>query len=103
MAPSKNPTNAPVLDLDSAVWLAEKDDVTRFLEDMSTRFLEFLKRNEHWKGKYNHNHLRISRALDNVQNGVHALLSKPGRHYGERVHLGTERALTRLQIAIDVL
>lgn len=38
-----------------------------FLEDMSTRFLEFLKRNDHWKGKYNHNHLRISRALESLR------------------------------------
>ena len=65
--PSQNPTNAPVLDLESAVWLAEKDDVARFLEDMTTRFLEFLKRNDHWKGKYNHNHLRISRALESIR------------------------------------
>ena len=56
--PSQNPTNAPVLDLESAVWLAEKDDVVCFLEDMATRFLEFLRRNDHWRGKYNHNHLR---------------------------------------------
>jgi ADP-ribosylglycohydrolase len=65
--PSQNPTNAPVLDLDSAVWLAEKDDVARFLEDMTTRFLEFLKRSDHWKQKYNHNHLRISRALESIR------------------------------------
>jgi ADP-ribosylglycohydrolase len=65
--PSQNPTNAPVLDLESAVWLAEKDDVVRFLEDMATRFLEFLRRNDHWRGKYNHNHLRISRALESVR------------------------------------
>jgi ADP-ribosylglycohydrolase len=65
--PSQNPTNAPVLDLDSAVWLAEKDDVARFLEDMTTRFLEFLKRSDHWKQKYNHNHLRVSRALESIR------------------------------------
>ena len=27
--------NAPVLDLDSAIWLAERNDVSEFLENMS--------------------------------------------------------------------
>ena len=59
--------NAPVLDLDSAIWLAERTDVSEFLENMSVRFLEFLKRNDHWKSRYNHNHLRISRAIDSLR------------------------------------
>ncbi len=57
----------PVLDLDSAIWLAERNDVSEFLENMSVRFLEFLKRNDHWKSSYNHNHLRISRAIDSLR------------------------------------
>jgi ADP-ribosyl-[dinitrogen reductase] hydrolase len=59
--------NAPVLDLDSAIWLAKRNDVSEFLENMSVRFLEFLKRNDHWKSRYNHNHLRISRAIDSLR------------------------------------
>lgn len=59
--------NAPVLDLGSAIWLAERNDVSEFLEDMSVRFLEFLKKNDHWKSRYNHNHLRISRAIDSLR------------------------------------
>ena len=59
--------NAPVLDLDSAIWLAERNDVSEFLENMSVRFLEFLKRNDHWRSRYNHNHLRISRAIDSLR------------------------------------
>ena len=59
--------NAPVLDLDSAIWLAERKDVSEFLENMSVRFLEFLKRNDHWKSRYDHNHLRISRAIDSLR------------------------------------
>ena len=58
---------APVLDLDSAIWLAERNDVSEFLENMSVRFLEFLKRNDHWKSRYDHNHLRISRAIDSLR------------------------------------
>ena len=59
--------NAPILDLDAAIWLAEKNDVTEFLENMTVRFLEFLKRTSHWKARYNHNHLRISRAIDSLR------------------------------------
>ena len=59
--------NAPVLDLDSAIWLAERNDVAEFLENMSVRFLEFLKWNNNWKSRYNHNHLRISRAVDSLR------------------------------------
>ena len=59
--------NAPILDLDAAIWLAEKNDVTEFLENMTVRFLEFLKRTSHWKARNNHNHLRISRAIDSLR------------------------------------
>ena len=58
---------APVLDLGSAIWLAERNDVSEFLENMSVRFLEFLKRNDHWKSLYEHNHLRVSRAIDSLR------------------------------------
>ena len=59
--------NAPVLDLCSAILLAERNDVSKFFENMSVRFLEFLKRNDHWKSRYNHNHLRFSRAIDSLR------------------------------------
>ena len=59
--------NAPVLDLGSAIWLAERKDVSKFFENMSVRFLEFLKRNDHWKSLYEHNHLRVSRAIDSLR------------------------------------
>ena len=59
--------NAPVLDLGSAIWLAERNDVSKFFENMSVRFLEFLKRNDHWKSLYEHNHLRVSRAIDSLR------------------------------------
>ena len=60
---SNQVSNAPVLDLETAVWLAEKPEVSAFLEAMTVRFLEFLSVNDHWKQHYNHNHLRISRAI----------------------------------------
>ncbi len=59
--------NAPVLDLGSAIWLAERKDVSKFFENMSVRFLEFLKRNDHWKSLYEHNHLRVSHAIDSLR------------------------------------
>ena len=60
---SNQVSDAPVLDLETAVWLAEKPEVSTFLEAMTVRFLEFLSVSQHWKQRYNHNHLRISRAI----------------------------------------
>ena len=60
-------SNAPVLDLPSAISLSEQQDVTDFLEAMTVRFLEFLSSNDHWKSAYNHNHLRISRAISSLR------------------------------------
>ena len=64
---SNQVSNAPVLDLETAVWLAEKPEVSTFLEAMTVRFLEFLSVNDHWKQRYNHNHLRISRAIQSLR------------------------------------
>ena len=47
--------------------LAEKPEVSAFLEAMTVRFLEFLSVNKHWKQRYNHNHLRISRAIQSLR------------------------------------
>ncbi len=46
--PSKHLSNAPVLDLGSAIWLAKNHEVAEFLESMTVRFLEFLKSNHNW-------------------------------------------------------
>ena len=64
---SNHGSNAPVLDLDTALWLAENSDVSGFLEAMTVRFLEFLSRNHHWKQEFNHNHLRISRVIQSLR------------------------------------
>lgn len=64
---SNQVSTAPVLDLETAVWLAEKPEVSTFLEAMTVRFLEFLSITEHWKQSYNHNHLRISRAIQSLR------------------------------------
>ena len=65
--PSRQVSNAPSLDLDTAVWLAESTDVSEFLEAMAVRFLEFLAAHNHWRSSYDHNHLRISRALQSLR------------------------------------
>ena len=64
---SRQVSNAPALDLDTAVWLAESTDVSEFLEAMAVRFLEFLAAHDHWRSSYDHNHLRISRALQSLR------------------------------------
>src|SRR5210317_121524 len=64
---SKQVTNAPALDLKSAVWLAENDDFIVFLEKMAVRFLEFLSAKKQWRQAYDHNHLRISRAIQSLR------------------------------------
>lgn len=60
-------SNAPVLDLNSAIELPERQDVTDFLEAMTLRFLKFLASTDHWKSHYDHNHLRISRAIQSLR------------------------------------
>ena len=64
---SKQVTNAPTLDLQSAVWLAENEENVAFLEKMTVRFLEFLAGRPHWRKAYDHNHLRISRAIQSLR------------------------------------
>ena len=59
--------NVPELDLESAVELAQDQLFVTFLEDMTARVLEFLKRNKHWVRIHDHNHLRISRALKSIR------------------------------------
>lgn len=65
--PSTEITQAPTLELHEAIWLAEQTDFTRFLEDMTERFVNFLNFNIHWLCSYDHNHLRISRALHSLR------------------------------------
>ena len=64
---SNQVSDAPALDLETAVWLAENPEVSTFLEAMTVRFLEFLSANEHWKQRYNHNHLRITRTIQSLR------------------------------------
>ena len=64
---SRSLSTAPVLDAASAITLSSSQDVVEFLEKMAVRFLEFLKRNDHWIVPYNHNHARISRAITSLR------------------------------------
>ena len=64
---SKSVSSAPVLDLHSAIWLAENDGYVCFVEDMTEKFLGFLKRSDNWKHGYNHNQLRIARVIESLR------------------------------------
>ena len=64
---SKSVSSAPVLDLPSAIWLAENKGYVRFVEDMTEKFLGFLKRSDNWKHGYNHNQLRIARVIESLR------------------------------------
>ena len=43
------------------------DDARRNLIKSSEWFLSFLSRNDHWKDKYNHNQLRITRMIESLR------------------------------------
>ena len=64
---SYNNFSAPLLDLGTAIWLAEDDGSIDFLERMTVRFLQFLRDNNHWRSSYNHNHLRITRVMNSLR------------------------------------
>ena len=59
--------SAPILDIPDAIWLAEQESVSSFLEAMTERFLHFLSDNRYWIKAYDHNHLRISRAIQSLR------------------------------------
>lgn len=59
--------SAPILDLEAGTWLANSDSFCEFLEEMTVSFLQFLADNSHWRGRHDHNHLRISRAIDAIR------------------------------------
>ena len=64
---SYNNFSSPLLDLGTAIWLSEDAESTNFLEQMTVRFLQFLKNNDQWKASYNHNHLRITRVIHSLR------------------------------------
>lgn len=64
---SHNNFSAPLLDLGTAIWLAEDPKTLDFLERMTIRFLQFLKNNGQWKSSYNHNHLRVTRVIQSLR------------------------------------
>ena len=64
---SRHNFSAPVLDIGTAIWLADDAESVSFFEEMAVRFLKFLKANDHWKAGYNHNHLRITRVIQSLR------------------------------------
>lgn len=64
---SKSISSAPILDLSSAIWLANNADFVKFLEDMTERFLAFLQKSQAWRHGFNHNQLRVSRIVESLR------------------------------------
>ena len=47
--------------------IRENQFITENLEESTRWFLGFLERNDHWIAKYDHNHLRITRAIKSLR------------------------------------
>ena len=61
--PSQAVSGAPVLTCFDIDEIRENQLVIKNLEKFAGWFLWFLERNDHWITKYDHNHLRIARAI----------------------------------------
>ena len=65
--PSQAVYVAPVLDDSDIDEIRENQLVTENLEESARWFLGFLERNDHWIVNYDHNHLRITRAIKSLR------------------------------------
>ena len=65
--PSQAVNGAPVLNDFDIDEIRENQLVTENLEESTRWFLGFLERNDHWIAKYDHNHLRITRAIKSLR------------------------------------
>ena len=65
--PSQAVSGAPVLTCFDIHEIRENQLVIKNLEKSAGWFLGFLKRNDHWITKYDHNHLRIARAIKSLR------------------------------------
>jgi len=59
--------NAPVLSEHDVRDIRDNEMAQENLSRSSDWYLGFLKRNKHWMTKYDHNHLRITRAIKSVR------------------------------------
>ena len=65
--PSQAVYGAPVLNDFDIDEIRENQFVTENLEESARWFLGFLERNDHWVTDYDHNHLRITRAIKSLR------------------------------------
>ena len=65
--PSQAVSGAPVLNDFDINEIRENQLATKNLKESARWFLGFLKRNDHWITCYNHNHLRITRAIKSLR------------------------------------
>ena len=65
--PSQAVSGAPVLTCFDIDEIRENQLVIKNLEKSAGWFLGFLERNDHWITKYDHNHLRIARAIKSLR------------------------------------
>ena len=59
--------NAPVLSEDEVREIQGNQAAQKNLAKSAEWYLGFLKRNKHWVAKYDHNHLRITRAIKSIR------------------------------------
>ena len=65
--PSQAVNGAPVLNDFEIDEIRENQLITENLEESARWFLGFLERNDHWIVNYDHNHLRITRAIKSLR------------------------------------
>lgn len=65
--PSQSSFNAPVLDNAEILLIQRNTLATENLGKSARWFVAFLERNNHWLKSYNHNHLRITRAIKSLR------------------------------------
>ena len=65
--PSQAVNGAPVLNDFDIDEIRENQLVTENLEESARWFLRFLERSDHWITNYDHNHLRITRAIKSLR------------------------------------
>ena len=59
--------NVPILDNEIIMLFQESKIAQSNLKSAKDWYLSFLYRNGHWKKKYDHNHLRITRAIKSIR------------------------------------
>ena len=65
--PSRAVFNAPVLSEHDVRDIRDNEMAQENLSRSSDWYLGFLKRNKHWVARYDHNHLRITRAIKSIR------------------------------------